>query len=53
MENQRLFKVFYSGKQMCWVIAHTKFEAVDKAYYKFYSEETPLDRKLIRAFIVH
>ena len=49
MESQHYFKIFY-GQVCVWsVVAHTKWEAIDKAYYKFTADGMELDRKKMTA----
>lgn len=49
MEYQYYFKVYY-GKICVWsVVAHTKWEAIDKAYYKFVTDKPKLDRSKFSA----
>lgn len=50
MERQQYFKIYY-GQICVWsVLAHTKYEAIDKAFYKFIGERPHLDRKKFKAF---
>jgi len=49
MENQYCFRVSYLKKSFCLVVAHTKWEAIDKAFYKFTSEGLTIDRKVMTA----
>ena len=49
MENQYCFRVSYLKKNLCLVVAHTKWEAIDKAFYKFTSEGLTIDRKVMTA----
>lgn len=49
MESQHYFKIFY-GQVCVWsVVAHTKWEAIDKAYYKFIGERPHLERTKFKA----
>ena len=49
MESQHYFNIYY-GKVCVWsVVAHTKWEAIDKAFYKFIGESPKLDRTEFRA----
>ena len=49
MESQHYFNVYY-GKVCVWsVVAHTKWEAIDKAYYKFIENRPDIDRGKFRA----
>ena len=48
MENKYYFDVYY-GKACVWsVVAHTKWEAIDKAYYKFSAGNSNLERTKFR-----
>lgn len=49
MENQYCFRVFHMEHSICLVVAHTKWEAIDKAYYKFTADGMELDRKKMKA----
>jgi hypothetical protein len=49
MESQHYFKVYYAQEFVWSVVAHTKWEAIDKAYYKFIGDGMELDRKNMRA----
>jgi len=35
MESTYLFKVYYRKELVCTIEAHTKWEAVDKVYFKY------------------
>ena len=35
MESQHYFAVYYDREWVWSVVAHTKWEAIDRAYYKF------------------
>ncbi len=35
MESTYLFRIYYDNKPFCTIVAHTKWEAVDKAYFKY------------------
>lgn len=45
MENQYCFSVYYEKKFVLSIVAHTKWEAVDRAFYKFIGEYPNLERK--------
>lgn len=48
MERQHYFHVYYEGKLVCTMCAHSNFEAVDRAFFRYVSEIPNLDRfKLI------
>jgi hypothetical protein len=49
MENQYCFRVYHLKYSICLVVAHTKWEAIDKAYYKFIGDGMELDRKNMKA----
>jgi len=53
MESQHMFNVYHSGKWLCWIVAHTKWEAVDKVYYKLVSLSHNVDRKKMKAVKVY
>ena len=44
MESQHYFKIYYGQVCILSVVAHTKWEAIDKAYYKFIGDRPHLDR---------
>jgi hypothetical protein len=53
MENSHYFNVYY-GKVCVWsIVAHTKWEAIEKAYYKFIEKHPKLERKKFDARIVY
>jgi hypothetical protein len=35
MESSYLFKIYYDKEFVCTIVAHTKWEAVDKVYFKY------------------
>ena len=49
MENQYCFRVYHLTYSLGLVVAHTKWEAIDKAYYRFTSDGMQLDRKKMKA----
>jgi hypothetical protein len=49
MENQYFFKIFYDKLYVLSIVAHTKWEAIDKAYYKFIGDRPHLDRAKFKA----
>ena len=49
MESEYYFKVYYDKVCVWSVVAHTKWEAIDKAYYKFIGDGMELDRKNMKA----
>jgi hypothetical protein len=49
MENQYCFKVYYDKVLVWLVFAHTKWEAVDRAYYKFTVDRPNLERSKFKA----
>ena len=49
MESEYLFKVYYEKTFVMSMVAHTKWEAVDKAFYKFIGEHPYLERKKFKA----
>ena len=53
MESQHMFNVYYSGRWLCWIVAHTKWEAVDKTYYKLVAQSHSVDRKKMKAVKVY
>lgn len=48
MENTYVFKIYYDKKFISTITAHTKWEAIDRAYYKYFFNEN-LDRKKLKA----
>ena len=49
MESQHYFKVYYAQEFVWSVVAHTKWEAVDRAYYKFTVDRPHLERSKFKA----
>jgi hypothetical protein len=49
MESQYFFKVYYEKTFVLSIVACTKWEAVDKAFYKFLGEHPNLERKKFKA----
>ena len=49
MESLHYFKVYYDKVCVWSVVAHTKWEAIDKAYCKFIGEYPQLERTKFRA----
>ena len=49
MENQYFFKVYYDTVLVWLVVAHTKWEAVDRAYFKFIGDRPHLERAKFKA----
>lgn len=49
MENQYCFRVYHLKYSLGLVVAHTKWEAIDKVYYKFTSDGMELDRTKMKA----
>lgn len=49
MESLHYFKIYYGNVYVLNVTAHTKWEAVDKAYYKFIGERPHLERSKFKA----
>lgn len=35
MEATHQFKIYYDKKFVCSIISHTKWEAIDRAFYKY------------------
>lgn len=44
MERQRYFNVYYRGELVCTMCAHSDFEAVDRAFFRYVSEIPNLER---------
>jgi hypothetical protein len=44
MERQLYFHVYYKGELMCTMCAHSNFEAVDRAFFRYVSEIPNLER---------
>ena len=34
MEQQTMYAIYYGGEYMCKIYAHTKWEAVDRVFYR-------------------
>lgn len=49
MENQHYFKIFYENICVWSVVAHTKWEAIDKAFYRFITDRPHLVRTKFKA----
>ena len=49
MELEHHFKLFYDTKYVCLIVAHTKWEAIEKAYSKFIFEHPYLLRQKFKA----
>lgn len=49
MESQHYFKIFYDKVCVWSVVAHTKWEAIDKAYYRFIGDRPHLVRAKFKA----
>jgi hypothetical protein len=49
MEQEYFFKVYYEKNFVLSVAACTKWEAIDKAFYKFISDHPNLERKKFKA----
>jgi len=44
MENNYIFKIWYEGNFICNITARTKFEAIDKVYYKTLDQNNDIIR---------
>jgi hypothetical protein len=49
MESQHYFKIYYAQAFVCSVVAHTKWEAIDRAFYKFIGDCPHLERAKFKA----
>lgn len=49
MERQYIFKIYYCGDFLCEMIAHTKWEAMDKAFSEYVGSINNLTRTKIIA----
>jgi hypothetical protein len=49
MESSYYFSIYYEKVCVWSVVAHTKWEAIDKAYYKFIENSPHLERAKFRA----
>ncbi len=49
MEREYLFKVYYENVLVKTVVAHTKWEAVEKVYSRYIGEYPNLVRSLFKA----
>jgi hypothetical protein len=47
-ESEHHFKLFYDTKYVCLIVAHTKWEAIEKAYSKFIFDHPYIDRKKLQ-----
>lgn len=45
MEQQTVFAVYYDGEFMCKIYAYTKWEAIDKVFYRVATIHPERDRK--------
>lgn len=53
MESLHYFKIYYGNVYVLNVTAHTKWEAVDKAYYKYIPERPYLERSKFKAIKIY
>ena len=49
METTHQFRIFYDGKAVCLMTSHTKWEAIDRAYYKYITECPTIERAKFKA----
>jgi hypothetical protein len=49
MEANYLFKIYYDKEFVCLMVAHTKWEAVDRAYFKYLYLNPNLNRSRFSA----
>jgi hypothetical protein len=49
MESNYLFKIYYGKELVCTMVARTKWEAIDMAYYKYLYLHPNIERSLFRA----
>jgi len=49
MESQHYFKIYYAQEFVWSVVAHTKWEAIDRAFYKFIGDCPHLERAKFKA----
>jgi hypothetical protein len=49
MEPIFLFNIYYNKARVWAVIAHTKWEAIDKAYYQYATKFPEIERSKFRA----
>jgi predicted alternative tryptophan synthase beta-subunit len=49
MERSYNFKIYYKGEFVCSITAHTKWEAIDRAYYGKMEGDPGIDRQKITA----
>ena len=49
MEKIYYFKISYNKNYVCTIGAHSNFEAIDKAFYKYVWKHPYLSRKLLKA----
>lgn len=53
MESTHYFKVYYGNVLVCNITAHTKWEAVDRAYHKYVIERPNLERSKFKAIKIY
>jgi hypothetical protein len=49
MERQHLFNLYYGSELLGSIVAHTKWEAVDRIYHRMVDKSSGLERAKIRA----
>ena len=49
MENVHSFKIYYGNVAVCTLVAHTKWEAIDKAFYKYIGVHPHIVRSKFKA----
>jgi len=43
------FIIYYEDERLCTVSAHSKWQAIDKAFYSLYNYSPQINRKLFKA----
>jgi ribosomal protein L20A (L18A) len=49
MEALYTFTISYANKFVCYITAHTKYQALDIAYYRLLGMRKEVERKLLKA----
>lgn len=49
MESKYYFEVFYQGHKVQTIVAHTKWEAIDRVFYRYIGENPLLIRGHFKA----
>lgn len=49
MENSYTFRITYDKTYVCTISAHSGFEAIDRAFYRYVEKHPNISRKLFKA----